>query len=327
MNGSKLLLDEQPLVLLPQLAIVVGLNEAIVLQQINYWIRLKEKAQAKDCYKDGYYWVYNSYGDWRTQFPFWSTKTIQRTIRNLESLGILISTDRYNVKKYDKTKWYRIDYILLDALEKKNEKKVSLEEKTSIENKNAKAIENTHEDKLSSGETIGNAHEDKLSLSNRTTCPHGVGQSVLTNTRDYTEITTDIFIVPSVSPKEKNPDRRTEDKELERIFLSCEFDHLKRYSTYSDLIDAVKQAVVDMYFAKELKVQQRWIPGKAVKEALIKLKPYIIEYALDKYREASQRERIKSPKSYLQSCIYNAVSECTLGVYAEVSYDLHNGYF
>lgn len=35
---SKLLLDDEPLVILPKLAAAIGLNEAIILQQLHYWL-------------------------------------------------------------------------------------------------------------------------------------------------------------------------------------------------------------------------------------------------------------------------------------------------
>ena len=36
---SKLLVDEPPLIVLPSLAVAIGLAEAILLQQIHYWLR------------------------------------------------------------------------------------------------------------------------------------------------------------------------------------------------------------------------------------------------------------------------------------------------
>jgi len=36
---SKLLIDEYPLQVLPSLAVIYGLNEAIILQQVHYWIK------------------------------------------------------------------------------------------------------------------------------------------------------------------------------------------------------------------------------------------------------------------------------------------------
>ena len=104
---SKLLLDDKPLIILPSLAEQIGLNESIILQQLHYWL-----LESKNV-KDGYKWVYNTYEDWRVQFPFWSISTIRRTIGKLESAGHII-VGNYNKLKIDNTKWYRINYGLLD---------------------------------------------------------------------------------------------------------------------------------------------------------------------------------------------------------------------
>lgn len=111
---SKLLINEEPLQVLPTLAKKIGLNEAIILQQIHYWNRINEKNNHN--FYDGYYWTYNTYEDWQKQFPFWSTRTIQRAINRLEKLKLVVSGN-YNELKLDKTKWYRIDYKVLDILE------------------------------------------------------------------------------------------------------------------------------------------------------------------------------------------------------------------
>lgn len=111
---SKLLLDENPLMIMPQLAVKIGLNESIVLQQVHYWLEINKKANKN--LRDGFYWTYNSYKEWQEQFPFFSLKTIQRTIEKLEKLDLLIVSN-YNKLKIDRTKWYRIDYEMLSNLE------------------------------------------------------------------------------------------------------------------------------------------------------------------------------------------------------------------
>jgi hypothetical protein len=68
MIGSHLLLNEYPLIVLPELAVKIGLNESIVLQQIHYWLIQHEKQEID--FHDGRYWVYNSYPEWNKQFPF-----------------------------------------------------------------------------------------------------------------------------------------------------------------------------------------------------------------------------------------------------------------
>jgi len=106
MNNS-LLFDEHPLVILPMLAREIGLNEAIVLQQVHYWIVQNERANRN--YHDGYYWTFNSYPQWQKQFPFWSLATVRRTMASLEKSGHLV-IGRYNQMAGDRSKWYRIDY-------------------------------------------------------------------------------------------------------------------------------------------------------------------------------------------------------------------------
>ncbi len=104
------LLDEYPLLILPSLAVKVGLNESIVLQQVNYWLNTGGEI------RDGVIWVYRTYDGWQQEFPFWSVETIRRIIRGLEEAGLLLSTMEYNRMKADRTKWYRIDRERLDAL-------------------------------------------------------------------------------------------------------------------------------------------------------------------------------------------------------------------
>jgi len=111
--GHKLLLDEYPLIVLPGLASVIGLNESIILQQIHYWIRHNEAARRN--LREGYIWTYNRYADWQAQFPFWGRSTIIRAVKELERRNILIA-GKFNKLSIDNTKWYRIDYDVLKTV-------------------------------------------------------------------------------------------------------------------------------------------------------------------------------------------------------------------
>lgn len=104
-----LLFTKQPLVVNPDLACLVGLNEAIVLQQVYYWIKKSEHQI------DGRTWVYNSMVGWHEQFPFLSYDTVKRAFKKLEDTGLLVSGN-YNKSKIDRTKWYSIDENKLDDL-------------------------------------------------------------------------------------------------------------------------------------------------------------------------------------------------------------------
>jgi uncharacterized phage protein (TIGR02220 family) len=107
---SRLLIMESPVMIIPSLAVKIGLNEAVVLQQIHYWLGISKHMIR------GRNWVYNTYEEWQKQLPFWSVSTIKRTIHSLEMKGLLLS-DNYNEMKMDKTKWYSIDYYKLQELE------------------------------------------------------------------------------------------------------------------------------------------------------------------------------------------------------------------
>lgn len=132
MNLRDLFIDKsKTLIVNTDLALVLGdLNEAIILNQLNYWLEINKKADKN--FIDGKYWVYNSYAEWReNDFPYWSEKTIQRTFTRLENKGIVISSN-YNKMCIDKTKWYSIDFEVLEEMIKAyDSNKISEEDKMS----------------------------------------------------------------------------------------------------------------------------------------------------------------------------------------------------
>lgn len=146
---SKWLFDSHPIVVDRELAKAFGLNEAIVLQQLNYWLNGKSAKLI-----NGRKWIYNSYKQWQEDnFPFWSLATVRRAIENCEKKGLII-TDNFNKAGFDKTKWYSIDYEMVD---KGMSKRVAQNEQTDCSKR-----------------------------------ANGVAQNEQTNTRDYSEITTEI---------------------------------------------------------------------------------------------------------------------------------------
>lgn len=107
---SGLLITQDIRIVSVELAVLVGLNEAMMLQQLWYWL------ERSDHVHDGQVWVYNTYEDWAKQMPWWSARTIQRAVLSLERDGLIIARSDLNAMKIDKTKWYTIDFNALEQL-------------------------------------------------------------------------------------------------------------------------------------------------------------------------------------------------------------------
>lgn len=105
------LYDEHPILIDKKLASVIGLNESIVLQQLNYWLHGKSAKQI-----NGRLWIYNTYDNWqKDNFPFWSKSTVRRALDSCIKKGLII-TGNFNKAGFDKTKWYSIDIEKLDKV-------------------------------------------------------------------------------------------------------------------------------------------------------------------------------------------------------------------
>ena len=110
-----MLLDEPPLIVQPTVAVTLGLHEAIILQQINYWLQSPNPEVGKIV--DGRRWIYNSYRQWHEkQFPFLSLKQIRTAIGHLEAMGVLLCGN-FCSSRGDRTKWYSINRGVFDSLQ------------------------------------------------------------------------------------------------------------------------------------------------------------------------------------------------------------------
>ena len=207
MEGKGILFNQVPLLVNVDLACILGVNESIVLQQVHYWVEKNKKDRRNS--RDGFTWTYNTYKEWKEQFPFWSDSTIKRIFSKLEKMGVLVSA-KYNKKSFDRTKWYRIDYEILNELlssrcsqndtisnsgDLSDELAITQEEKLSEDNNSYEA----RNFRAGQNDPINNINLTKLTVSN---CPDDQGQIdplsegkltrpiPETNNRDYTETTT-----------------------------------------------------------------------------------------------------------------------------------------
>lgn len=110
---SNLLINESPLMVLPSLAKAIGLNEAIMLQQVHYWLK---HAKVKH---DGKMWIYKTFEEWKEQdFDFWSLTTIRRTAMSLRKLNLLLVEKLAN-NSFDRVNHYTVNYEQLMLIDTK----------------------------------------------------------------------------------------------------------------------------------------------------------------------------------------------------------------
>ncbi|MCU4413286.1 hypothetical protein KTH71_04405 [Acinetobacter sp. WU_MDCI_Axc73] len=103
---SKLLINESPLQVQPSLAMAIGLNEAIFLQQLHYWLGTSRTV------RNGKKWVYNTYSDWLLQLKYMSLPTLKRTVKSLKDQK-LVHVERFEKLRSNQVNFYAIDYETL----------------------------------------------------------------------------------------------------------------------------------------------------------------------------------------------------------------------
>lgn len=105
------LLEEPPILVYPTLAVYMGINKAVVFQQLHFLQNNQKTAKNEHNFIENKYWVYNSYQQWKDQyFPWLSVSTLKGIFIELESIDKLILSRQSVKKKSDRRKWYTIDY-------------------------------------------------------------------------------------------------------------------------------------------------------------------------------------------------------------------------
>ena len=89
----------------PQIAKDIGVEEAIMHSNIEFWCDTNEKNNRH--IHGGCAWMYNSVEAFKLQFPFWTAGQIRRILDNLLKKKY-IKAGNYNKIKYDKTRWFAV---------------------------------------------------------------------------------------------------------------------------------------------------------------------------------------------------------------------------
>lgn len=100
-GSSRLLINEMPLQVSPSLATAIGLDEALFLQQVHYWLK---NSKHED---QGRYWIFNTYEEWLEQLPFFSKRKLIRIVDDLRKQELLLVRQ---ASGFDRKNWYSINY-------------------------------------------------------------------------------------------------------------------------------------------------------------------------------------------------------------------------
>ena len=90
-----------------------GVEKAIVLSNIRFWLNNNKNKDLSTVKHDGYYWMYNTAKDMSNVLPYFTQSKVQRLLKQLEYDGVLI-VGNYNKVKYDRTKWYTLSEFTYD---------------------------------------------------------------------------------------------------------------------------------------------------------------------------------------------------------------------
>lgn len=337
---AKLLLDENPLVIQPSLAAAIGLNEAIAVQQLHYWLN------KTDFCLDGRRWVYNTMQEWHKQLFFWSLKTVDRTFKNLIQLGIVLVAN-YNRNKIDKTLWYSIDYDVLtklidDFLSCKNisdNEGFTLQDQNSEIHSNEPSSPSGQIDQIEDTKMYIPCSQSDQSISSdclihlvnlggpipettTETTTETISQSVLQTETDGDGLKDNSTFPQKATVKKMKKagevmaqsvsvdnivgvnDTACLKSIIENCCLEAYFDR--------DMANAIVMALQNLYFNREFAENNLSLPLEVVRSRMQNLCGGMIEFAVKKMQKAAAYgTKIGSPTNYLQSCIFNAISEYT----------------
>ena len=294
------ILNLHPLVLDKELAVVLGLNEALILQQVHYWIEINKKNNRN--FHEGRYWTYNTIDEWHEEFPFWSNSTIKRTFKRLRDMNLII-VDNFNVYQMDRTLWYTINYEELEKMIKDEENDATLD-------KNDTMIGSKGDDN-----DIQNEPMERTNMNSP--LPE-------ITTKTSTEISNQSIYHEKLLKDDRGIDGRNPSYEdfqerYKKIIKNCELHAIdEKYQVAAD--HAIKLLLLDIENSKRIKIGDNYIPAKIAENDVKRLNFFAIEHAVNKFKEASRMREIRNPIGYLKVLIYNSISEMDIDVDSKLRY-------
>lgn len=85
----------------------VGVNAAILLENIAHWVEHNRANEDKKSFHDGRYWTYNSMKAFSELFPYLKPNAVRTALKKLKDADFII-VGNFNKLAYDRTQWYAL---------------------------------------------------------------------------------------------------------------------------------------------------------------------------------------------------------------------------
>ena len=337
------LFDEQPILANKALARELGLNEALVMQQINYWIEINKRSVKN--YHDGKYWTYNSIRAWQeNDFDYMSVDTVKRTFTKLAKAGYLL-VGNYNKDPRDKTKWYTINNDKLEELFfEMNQRKMD-EERRVREQKLEESMPNA----LGQNAPMDDGKMPQRMIADCSNAfddfpPVHDGRILQPlpeiTTKNTTEISQIISSYPSINPSQTKQSL-TEEGRIEGVkkekSYSDSLEELRNQIGYyehlsvgnneiAELYDQILRILADVMILQPsslVSINQVKLPASIVQERFRQLDCSHMDYLTQLLSE--NKNRIYNIRAFILTASYNAPSEIDAYYTALSNFDLREG--
>lgn len=280
-----------------QLAVEIGLNEAIVLRQVYYWVEHYE-AENKN-FIDGKYWVYNSVKQWRSDnFPFMSEKTIERAFSSLRKKNLILVGD-YSQDRMKRPNWYTINDKEFDKLIKKI---------TGMDDNLGEQEEENKEDGKENGTNSPNAvrQNDCMQSDTPTEC-YNIYNNINNTYTENTNRDCSSEITPNSFSKEK--DNSQETWELH----NSHFPEEQKNESHISVSLGVKQKQPKEKPLKDMPTRAKEMADNLVDDTeLSEGVQECIAYFLEKYKRKNRKEHLPLRNETLQSVVEVMLSSLTV---------------
>ena len=90
-----------------EVAQIVGVNAAVLLENIAHWIDHNRANECKNSFHDGRYWTYNSMRAFGELFPYLKPNAVRTALKKLKDADLLL-VGNFNKLAYDRTQWYAL---------------------------------------------------------------------------------------------------------------------------------------------------------------------------------------------------------------------------